>query len=310
MTPAVDPLAPTQPPPRALEPAVVVTVYGDLAGTAALPILDRVARVAAPGDLAVCIHDPPGDDERRLADVIRARGWRLWYAWGVDPDVRRPIRDAAQITRRRARLAADRGAEVVELNGEAAWRAEDLATQARVLIEAAREGAPDALVSWTSFDHVLWHHLPWGAILGPGGVDLHAPQIYGADPGAVGPEGHQSVRARMRRAGEQIASLVRQGVVRPELAAGGVGWTPYGQLHGMTAAGVAVVLDAADVVRAWAIPTRCDPEGILSLEAVLLARRETGRRAGALARLQAAHGLDADGVLGEQTLDLIARLRG
>ena len=285
-----------------MTPAVVVTVYNDLSGKDALPLLDRLAARAAQGDLAVCIHDPPGDDERRLADAVKARGWRLWYAWGVDPDVRRPIRDAAQITRRRARIAADRGAEVVELNGEAAWRDPSLAPQARELIKAAREGAPDALVSWTSFDHVLWHHLPWAAILGVGGVDLHAPQIYGADPGTPGAEGHQAVRARCRRAGDQLASLVRRGIVRPELAPGGAGWTPYGQIHGMTAGGAAVVLDAADTVRAWALPTRCDEAGLCALEVVLTARRECGRSAGAIARWQAAHGLTADGVAGPVTL--------
>lgn len=285
-----------------LAPAVVVTVYNDLTGATTLPLLQRLARVAAPGDLAVCIHDPPSDDERRLVDAVRAAGWRLWYAWGVDPDVRRPVRDAAATTRRRARLAADRGAEVVELNGEAAWRHHDCAPLARTLIEACREGAPGLPVSWTSFDHVLWHDLPWGAILGAGGVDLHAPQIYGADPGTPGAEGHQSVRARMRRAGDQLASLVRRDVARAELAPGGAGWTPYGQVHGMTTAGAAIVLDAADTVRAWALPTRCDEAGLRALEAVLTARRECGRSAGAIARWQAARGLTADGVAGPMTL--------
>jgi murein L,D-transpeptidase YcbB/YkuD len=41
---------------------------------------------------------------------------------------------------------------------------------------------------------------------------------------------------------------------------------------------------------------------IKAIEAVLLARRETGRSAGALARWQAAHGLTADGIVGPVTL--------
>lgn len=291
-------------------PAVVVTVYNDLTGATTLPLLQRLSRVAAPGDLAVCIHDPPSDDERRLVDAVKAHGWRLWYAWGVDPDVRRPVRDAAATTRRRARLAADRGAEVVELNGEAAWRHPDCAPLARALIEACREGAPGLPVSWTSFDHVLWHDLPWGAILGAGGVDLHAPQIYGADPGTPGAEGHQSVRARMRRAGDQLASLVRRDVARADLAPGGAGWTPYFQCHGLTTAGVAVVANASDTVRAWALPTRCDEAGLRALECILSARAQFGRSAGAIERAQAALGLAVDGVCGPRTEAALLAPRG
>ncbi len=52
-----------------IAPAIVVTVYNDLRGVRALPILDALARDAAPGDLAVCIHDPPSGDDRALADA-------------------------------------------------------------------------------------------------------------------------------------------------------------------------------------------------------------------------------------------------
>ena len=52
-------------------PAVVVTVYNDMRGVRALPILDALARDAAPGDLGVCIHDPPSGDDRALADAVR-----------------------------------------------------------------------------------------------------------------------------------------------------------------------------------------------------------------------------------------------
>ncbi len=63
-----------------------------------------------------------------------------------------------------------------------------------------------------------------------------------------------------------------------------------------------MVLDAADTVRAWALPTRVDEAGLLALEAVLIARRETGRSAGAVARWQAREGLAADGVVGAVTV--------
>lgn len=281
-----------------IAPAVVVTVYNDLRGVRALPILDALARDAAPGDLGVCIHDPPSGDDRALADAVRARGLRLWYGWGVDPDATRAEAEAAQRTRDRAALARDRGAEVVELNGERRWRGMP-GGRASSLIDAARTaGLP---VSWTSFDHLAWHALPWAAILGPGGVDRHAPQLYGAAPGAT-PSGHASVRARIARAEGQMRALVGRGVVRPELGPGGDSYDAYGQLHGMTPAGAAVVLDRTDVARAWALPTRHDAAGLLGLRAVLIARRETGRSAGAVARWQASVGLVADGVVGPATL--------
>ena len=139
------------------------------------------------------------------------------------------------------------------------------------------------------------------AILGPGGVDRHAPQLYGAAPGAT-PTGHASVRARIARAEGQMRALVSRGLVRPELAPGGAAYDAYGQLHGMIPAGAAVVLDHTDVARAWAIPTRHDAAGLLALRAVLRCRRAAGRSAGAVARFQASAGLVADGVVGQATL--------
>jgi hypothetical protein len=58
-------------------------------------------------------------------------------------------------------------------------------------------------------------------------------------------------RRRLTSHGADMARLVAAGQCRPELAPGGVGWTPYGQVHSMTTAGAAIVLDAADTVRAW-----------------------------------------------------------
>lgn len=281
-----------------MTPAVVVTVYNDLRGVRALPILDALTLDAAPGDLAVCIHDPPSSDDRALADAVRARGLRLWYAWGVDPDVALAEAVSSQRTRARADLARERGAELVELNGEARWRGVP-GGRATAIIDAARgAGLP---VSWTSFDHLGYHRLPWAAILGPGGVDRHAPQLYGAAAGAT-PSGHASVRARIARAEGQMRALMGRGVVRPDLGPGGEGYDAYGQLHGMTPAGAAVVFDRTDVARAWAIPTRHDAAGLLGLRAVLRCRRAAGCSAGSVARWQASAGLTADGIVGPRTL--------
>jgi hypothetical protein len=292
--------------PRTVAPCVAVTLYADLAGTRSLAMVDRLARAAAPGDLAVTVHDPPSGDDAQLARAIRERGLRLWYAWGVDPDVARAPGEAEQITRTRAELARDRGAELVELNGEARWKSSTAqAERARALAQSmiAASRTSGLVVAWTSYDHVLWHRLPWHAIAGPDGVDLWSPQYYAADTSDPDPETHREARARLKRASDQLATLVQQGHVRADLGPGGAGWAPYGQVHGLTTAGAAVVLDAAPVTRAWALPTRCDEQGLRAIEAVLRARALTGHRgAGAIARAQALHGLTADGVVGPATL--------
>lgn len=291
------------PAPRLLRPAILVTIYNDLRGTKSLPLLDRLARHAAPGDLGACIHDPPSDDDAGLARAIKARGLRLIYGWGVDPDTKRSVRDAADTTRRRARLAADRGAEAVELNGEAAWKAEGLDAHARAMLDAAREGAPGRALGWSYFDGPDSHEMPAARVIyGPGGVDYSAPQVYASDPGAPGLEDHRDARRRWDRAVRQHEAMVRRGIYRPELAPGREACAVYAQVHGCTSGAVAWLLDRGHVGRAWAIPTRCDEDGLRGIEAVLVARREHGTEAGAIARWQAARGLVADGVVGAATL--------
>lgn len=306
-----------------LAPAVVVTVYpsGSMASTArdARPMLERLMRVAAPGDLAVCIHDPITGDERALMSMVRDLGLRLWVAWGANPHVRtaraKGPASAIDVCARWSAAAAALGAEVVELNGErvGSGNAHDwvmdapgdaalLPALASSLIDTARASAPRALVSWTSHDHPKWHRLPWRQILGPGGVDLHAPQLYAADTRSDAPEGHRQAAGRLASAAAQWRILVDVGEVRPELGPGGSGWCAYGQIHGLTTAGALMVLDSSDTSRAWALPTRCDVPGILALEALLTARRLHGRSAGAIRRAQAAHGLVVDGVAGAKTL--------
>lgn len=298
--------APCPPPSaRLLRPGVFVSIYGDLRGTRALPLLDALTRHAAPGDLGVAIHDPPSDDDAALSRDVRAAGLRLIYGWGTDPDARRTVRDAAATTRRRARLAADRGAEAVELNGEAAWKAPGLSAHAREMLGAAREGAPGLPVAWSYFDGPDSHEMEpetGRSIFGPGGVDYSAPQVYASDPGAPGLEDHRDARRRWDRAVAQHEAMVRRGIYRPELVPGREACAVYAQLHGCTAGCVAWLLDRGHVGRGWAIPTRSDAEGLRGVAAVLIARREHGTAAGAIARWQAARGLTADGVVGPLTL--------
>lgn len=299
----VDPLATTQPPRRLLRPGVFVTVYNDLRGARSLPLITRLAEHAAPGDLGVCIHDPPSDDDAALAREVKARGLRLLYGWGVDPDAGRTVRDAAANTRRRARLALDRGAEAVELNGEAAWKAPGLVDHAREMIQACRDGAPGLPVGWSYFDGVRTHPMPCSReVFGASGVDYSAPQVYAGDPSTPEPEGHRAAMARWDRAVAQHEWAVARGIMRADLVPGREGAAVYAQAHSQTPAAVAWLLDRSRVSRVWALPTRCDEAGLLGVSALLIARRECGTEPGAIARWQTAHGLTADGVAGGMTL--------
>lgn len=292
-------------------PALVVTVYDDTGARRARPILERLARVAAPGDLAVCLHTTPDGGDQAAVDVVRSLCLRLWWGLPYDGIPRTLRRSGGTVARALAASWARRvrawSPEVVCLDGEALWKPDataDLATLGSLALDAiaaTRAELPGAAVSWTSYDHPLWHRLPWGAILGAGGVDLHAPQVYAAPESGV--SDHRAAASRLASARRQWSALAdAHAAVRRELLPGGERCTVYGQIHHVTTGGAALVLDASDTSRAWALPTRSDDAGVRALEALLIARRATGRSAGAIARWQRAHGLAADGVVGPATL--------
>lgn len=289
------------------QPCVVVTVWSDPGATKSRPLLERLARAAAPGDLAVAVHSTA--PSAASVAVVREFGLRLWCALPYDPIAKELRAKGAGRAAALARVYADRCAlhrpEVVELNGEAAWKPDaqassaDLAALMRECLATTRAsvGVP---LAFTSFDHLRWHALPWAAIYGTGGVDLATPQVYAAPVEGIGD--HHAAAGRLASYAAQWAAMVRDGIVRADLAPGGAGHIVYGQVHHLTTAAVARVLDATDTSRAWALPTRCDDAGVRGLEALLTARRLHGRSAGAIRRAQAAHGLAADGVCGPATL--------
>ena len=289
-----------------LAPAVVVTVWNDPGCAKSRPMLERLARAAAPGDLAVAVHSTA--PSAASVAVVRDIGLRLWCALPYDPIAKELRAKGAGKAAALARVYADRCAvhrpEAVELNGEAAWKPGDgasldaLGALARDCLATTRAsvGVP---LAWTSFDHLGYHRLPWGAIYGAGGVDLATPQVYAAPAEGVGD--HHAAAGRLAAYAAQWAAMVRAGTVRADLAPGGAGHAVYGQVHHLTTAAAVRVLDATDTSRAWALPTRCDDAGLRALEALLAARRLHGRAAGAIRRAQAAHGLAEDGIAGDAT---------
>lgn len=284
-----------------LQPCIYVTVYNDLRGRASLPVLDRLAKSAASGDLGVCLHDPPSDDDQKLAAEIRKRNYRLMYGWGVDPDTKRSPEQVHARTLVRAQRAKDRGAEAIELNGETAWKALGLDAHAQALIRACREGAPGVPLGWSYFDGPETHRLPSSKTIFVAGVDYNAPQIYNFDP-APGLEDHRDAARRWDRAVKQHQWAAARRILREDMVPGQVRCLPYVQIHGSTTGAVAWLLDKAPVGRAWAIPTRMDEDGLRGLEALLRARRACGKTPGAIARWQTLKGLKPDGIVGPQTL--------
>ena len=73
-------------------------------------------------------------------------------------------------------------------------------------------------------------------------------------------------------------------------------------MHGVKPAALCWAADQADVVvLGWALRSS-DEDGLRGLEIACRARKEAGEGKGALARWQRAHGLTADGIVGERTL--------
>lgn len=311
-----------------LAPGLAVAIYGGkpFAQTAPLarPDLDALSQDAAPGDLIVMAHtDPDPTDLSPLRELLRA-GFRTWL--GVPSNqlaalaLARGVEAAAERAARWARWAVEQGCECLMFNGERGrdrskdWVADPnvpgdvelVRALSRAVPEAARKAAPRLALAFTSHDMPQWFALAWDVLLGEDSeVDLHAPQHYPADGSNDHPETFLDADRRVRASQARWLALVTKGKVAPVYAPSGSGYVPYGQLWGLTPAGVARTLDASDGACAWALPRlpvgRADDAGLLGLRALLRARRAEGRRAGAIGRVQLAHGLPLDHAAGTAT---------
>lgn len=278
-----------------LAPGLAVTVWSGKGLARALD--DALPSLAAIGPDVVQLHATPGDgaQAKRVRDVLGPV--RLWIGLPADHLARKSPRDAARLAAQYARATAAMGAEMLVLNGEAAWVGKP-ASLARDVIAAARDAAPGLALGWTSYDHLGYssHAIPSAAIFGPGGVDYHLPQHYPATPGSHCDA--KAVRARIDASAKNCRPVPMLDAHRPR----GERWVPYGQAHGHAPSGICALSDAAPLACWWALPTRGDADGILGLRAAAEIRRRAGHAPGHVARWQASAGLVADGIVGPRSL--------
>ena len=108
------------------------------------------------------------------------------------------------------------------------------------MVAIPADAAPGLALGFTSHDMPQWFRLAGDVLFGASSkVTLHAPQNYPADPHQPGLEGFGDADSRVRASAARWSELVTRGRIRADLGPGGAGWAPYGQLHGLTPAGVA-----------------------------------------------------------------------
>lgn len=286
----------------------------------------------------VQLHATPSKSLAPVVAEIRAAlpGVRTWVGVPGNTYVRDdgPTR-IAKVTR----TARDLGAECMVLNcerpsapGNPGWvptvalSAAELDARMRRVLAAIALELGDMVLGFTSHDMPQWHPIPWRAALGAESpVRLHLPQQYAApprsssEPSLPPATSWRGAKNRAEASDTEWRKLARAGVVRADLAPGGDGFATYGQAHDIATAGVMLIADRTAVSALWALDGRtgladrskrpkCDALGALAIRALMHVRRAVGEGAGAgsIARWQAAHALEADGVAGAATFSALA----
>lgn len=303
-----------------LLPAISVAIWSTKALSEGLErseqALDVLMSDAGDGDLAVMPHTEPDRSDIAPIKRIREKYGRVWL--GVPSNSLARMAFAKGVPRARetaktwAKFAADNGCEAIMFNGERGrdrgkdWVIDSpneratVAAFSREFQEGAREGAPGVAIGFTSHDMPQWFRLAWDVLFSEESlVDLHAPQHCPADPNTEAFEGFISAYNRVRSSQSRWLNEARNGRVSSHYIAGGSGYVPYGQIHGLTPAGAAYCLDVSDGACAWALPYesvggRADSNGLLALRTVLRARKLMGTKGGSIRRVQEHFGLSVD----------------
>lgn len=269
----------------------------------------------------VMLHTYPGEEDRPTIAKARAAipGVRIWIQAPANTLAGGTETGAIARAVEWAKAAASLGVEALVLNGEMSsgggrpgWDAKTPAEAAakgkrlRAILDAmaAVPGCP--VLGWSSHDRIeRLSRSVWRAALGPGSpVRLHLPQAYSAPPGRAGVATRKGTVARLQAHAKSFARGVPADV-RPELAQGGAGWVPYGQMHHHATDATCTLLDAAPLAALWTLSEdreSADAAGILAARADAELRRRAGHAPGRVARWQASEGLVADGVVGPMTL--------
>jgi hypothetical protein len=214
-------------------------------------------------------------------------------------------------------------ATAVVWNAEGGWktppssdqraRVRDAVTGGLAAVAAKHGGA---LEQWhTSFDHPTYHSTyDWADWLGAGSPIVRSlPQVYAAPAGDF-----MAARGALPR--REAASLkswakaVRAGWIKADAPEGSpedmadVDWTPYYQLHHVTAEDTISSAVAHPMAAYWAVPTRLDSAGEAALRALSSLDRLGYWGVDAVQRFQRDNALAPDGVAGPLTRAALRRL--
>jgi hypothetical protein len=280
-------------------------------------MLDTLPLLEAVKPPVVNLHLWPNDATGKHIEQVKSilPNAEIWLSPGCNGLADNGLKEIEVQAKAWAKTTEKLGAKCLLLNlegsalpGYPGWTSKDpaqlqaLSERAKVLLTTLAGHA--FAIGLTSHDCPEWHHLPWGALLGPESpVTVHAPQVY---PGVKRPGANRKAcQKRWNTVTAQWDRFVKRGVVKSELGPQGSGWVTYTQGWGATVDGTCWLLDQRDRGLVWASPTRLWAEGRAALGASCEVRRLAGDSAGAVARFQASKGLDADGIVGPKTLSVL-----
>lgn len=217
-----------------------------------------------------------------------------------------------------AQRAHEVGARAICWNAEAAWKAPPNSVQAGRIDQLVRETLARVEEAWvdlaqwhTAYDHPTYHSTyPWAAWLMQGSPIVRSlPQVYAAPEGGVAAH----VGALPRReatALESWATAIRKGWVGVDDPATvpreGVIWSPYYQIHHVTAVDTVAGAMRHDLCALWALPTRADAAGRQAFQ-MLCSIWHAGLW-GDVRALQRRVGVADDGVYGPATHAAVVRV--